>query len=173
MKSLLFALLLSTAAAPASALPLPPPDYSGAWTLDKARSPGLPPMYANVRAQRLAVTQDDARLAVNVEMDLGAPQPERFEFTFSLGGAETSATTRIRTPDGVMDVPTKLQARHGDDGQLHITITREVSMRGETVLARGTEAWELSADGRTLTVHRVEHMPGRGEMRFDMVFARG
>jgi hypothetical protein len=174
MKSLLLATLLGViAAAPIPAAPVSPPDYSGAWTLDKARSPGLPPMYASVRGQRLSVTQSDARLVVDVEVQAQAAQPERFSFAYSLDGAETTATTRIRTPDGTMDVPTRLRARHGDDGRLHITITRELPLGGQTVTAIGTEAWALSADGRTLTVHRVEQMPRGGEMRFDMVFARG
>lgn len=173
MKSLLLAVLIT--AAPVAQAPAPiiaPPDYSGAWTLDKARSPNLPPMYANVRSQRLSVAQDDARLVVDVEIDGAGPAPERFSFTYSLDGMETSTTTPIRTQDGPVQVPTRLQARHGDDGRLHITITRELNMRGETVRATGTEEWELSPDGRTLTVHRVEQMPRGGEMRFDMVFAR-
>jgi hypothetical protein len=172
MKLLLLAALLSSfAPAVSPALPVSPPDYSGSWTLDKARSPDLPPMYANVREQRLTVVQDDARLVVDVEMDTGAAEPERFNSVYSLQGEETSTTMWIRTPDGRIEAPARLRARLGDDGRLHITITRELVMRGETVHATGTEAWALSADGRTLTVHRHEQLRGR-EMRFNMVFTR-
>jgi hypothetical protein len=166
-------LLAVTAAAPTPSAPAAAPDYSGAWTLDRARSPGLPAMYANVRAQRLAVTQTDTRLTVAVEIDAGGAQPERFEFVYSLDGAETTGTTRVRTPDGMLEVPIRLRAAHGDDGRLHITITRELPLRGQTVTVTGTEAWELAPDGRTLTVHRVEQMRNGSEMRFDMVFVRG
>jgi hypothetical protein len=171
MNTLLLALLLAlTGAAPSAAAA--PPDYSGSWTLDKAQSPDLPPMYANVRGQRLAVAQTDARLVVDVEIDAGAAEPERFSFTYSLDGVETTATTRVRTPDGMLDVPTRLRAAHGDDGRLHITITRQLPLRGQTVTTTGTEEWELAPDGRTLTVHRVEQMRNGSEMRFDMVFVR-
>jgi hypothetical protein len=173
MNTLLVALLLALTPAAPSASVATPPDYSGTWTLDRAQSPGLPPMYANVRAQRLAVTQTDARLEVDVEIDAGAPEPERFEFVYSLDGAETTATTRVRTPDGMIDVPTRLRAAHGDDGRLHITITRQPPLRGQTVTATGTEEWELRPDGRTLVVHRVEQMRNGSEMRFEMVFTRG
>jgi hypothetical protein len=174
MKSLLAAALLALAAmAPLRHAPVPPPDYSGAWTLDKARSTGLPPFYSGVRGHRLAVAQTDARLTVDVEIDEGRAEPARFNFVYALDGTETSTTSRVRTPNGMMDIPTRLRAAHGDDGRLHITITRELPRGGETVIATGSEAWELSADGHTLTVHRVDQMPGGGEMRSEMVFTRG
>ena len=174
MKSLLVAALLSASAlAPRPAAPVAPPDYGGAWTLDKARSTGLPPFYAQVRSHRLSVAQGDAQLVVDVEIQGAAAEPERFRFEYALDGTETATTTRIRTPDGMVDVPTRLRAAHGADGRLHITITRELSLGGRTMTATGTEAWELGPDGRTLVVHRVEQMPGGGEMRFDMHFVRG
>jgi hypothetical protein len=171
MKALILAALLGVSVlAPA---PAAVPDYSGAWTLDQARSTGLPPFYAQVQSHRLQVAQTDARLAVDVQIRSGGPRPERFAFVYALDGGETSTTTRIRPPDGPLEVPTRLRARHGDDGRLHITITRELARGGETITATGTEAWALAPDGRTLTVHRVEQMPQGGEMRFDMVFVRG
>lgn len=173
LKTLIAAALLTAgAAAPHSAPPIAPPDYGGAWTLDKARSTGLPPVYANVRSHRLDVTQTDSRLRVDVTIEGVEPQPERFEFVYALDGSETTTTTRIRTPNGAMDVPARLRATQGDDGQLHISITRALPLRGETVTVTGTEAWELSPDGRTLTIHRVEQMRRGTEMRFDMVFVR-
>lgn len=164
------ALLLAAAAHPVTAAAQP--DYTGAWTLDEARSTDLPPYYAQVARHHLDFAQTASRLEVDVTIQGVQPQPERFEFVYSLDGAETGATTRVRTPEGMLDVPTRLRAAHGGDGRLHITITRQLPMRGETLTATGTEAWELSADGRTLTVHRVEQMPRGPEMRFDLVFVR-
>ena len=171
MKALILAVLLGVS--PLAPAPAAVPDYSGAWTLDEARSTGLPPFYAQVSAHRLRVAQTDARLTVHVEIRNGGGAPERFAFVYALDGSETSTTTRIRTPNGPREVPTRLRARHGDDGRMHITITRELARGGRTVTATGTEAWELAPDGCTLTVHRVEQMPQGGEMRFDMVFVRG
>ena len=183
MKALILALLLGFAAPSPAPATVPDhgtvpdrslvPDYGGAWTLDEARSTGLPPFYAQVESHRLRVAQTDARLSVDVEIRSGGAEPERFAFVYALDGGETSTTTRIRTPNGPLEVPTRLHARHGDDGRLHITITREMTRGGQTINATGTEAWELAPDGRTLTVHRVEQMPQGGEMRFMMVFVRG
>lgn len=172
-KTLLLAALLATSAAPQPAAPAAHPDYSGAWTLDKARSTGLPPFYDQIRAHRLAVAQSDSQLVVDVEIDEGGAQPLRFNFAYSLTGAETATTTQVRTPNGMIDVPARLRARHGEDGRLHITTTRELPMRGQTVTVTGSEEWELAPDGRTLTVHRVEQMRQGQEMRSSMVFARG
>lgn len=166
------ALLTASAAAPHPTIDVAPPDYSGAWKLDKARSTGLPPFYASITSHRLAVRQTESRLEVDVVIEGVEPQPEHFEFVYPLDGSEGTTTTRVRTPNGALEVPARLRARHGDDGRLHITITREMPMRGQTVTATGTEEWELSADGRTLTVHRVEQMRQGAEMRFDMVFVR-
>jgi hypothetical protein len=173
MKTLVLAALLAAAAAGAApAVAAGPPDFSGTWTLDRSRSTGLPPMYDAVRAQRLSVTQTASMMVVDIEIDAGAAEPERFHFEYALDGAETTTTTRVRTPNGALEVPTRLRARAGDDGRLHITITRELPRRGQTVTVTGTEEWELSADGRTLTVHRVEQTRQGAETRFDMVFAR-
>ncbi|HEX6038326.1 hypothetical protein [Longimicrobium sp.] len=171
MNALILAVALGVSV-PAPA-PVLVPDYGGTWTLDEARSTNLPPFYAQVNRHTLQVAQTDARLTVDVEIENGGPQPERFAFVYALDGSETATTTRIRTPTGPMEVPTRLRARHGDDGRLHITIIRELPRGGQTITATGTEAWELAPDGRTLTVHRAEQMPQGGETRFDMVFVRG
>ncbi len=174
MKTLLLAVLLGTAAmAPLPSVPVAPPDFSGVGTLDRAQSPDLPPMYANVRSQRLTVQQSAAQLVVDVEIDAGGAAPERFNFVYSLDGTETTATTRIRTQDGMVDVPARLRATPDERGHLHITITRQLPLRGQTVTVTGTEEWELSPDGRTLVVHRAEQLRNGSEMRFDMVFVRG
>ncbi|HTE17088.1 MAG TPA: hypothetical protein VK689_01770 [Armatimonadota bacterium] len=173
MKSLLLAVLLTAAASlPCSAAPVDPPDYSGSWTLDRARSPDLPPMYDRVRGQRLVVAQSDARLVVDVEIDAGGGEPERFHFEYPLDGTEAAATTKIRTRDGFIEVPSRLRGARGEDGRIRITTTREIPLPGgQTMSATGTEEWELSPDGRTLIVHRAEQVR-QGEERFDMVFTR-
>jgi hypothetical protein len=176
MKSHLLAALLSlTAAAPRPAvIPAAPPSagYSGAWTLDQAQSTGLPPYYANVRSHRLDVAQSDSQLVVDVEIDAGRGAPDRMRFAYRLDGTETAATTQVRTPNGLRDVPTRLRATRDADGHIHITITRELRLGERTMTGVGTEEWELRPDGRTLVVHRLEQMPQGGETRAEMVFVR-
>ena len=173
MKTLLLAALLSTAAAaprPAAA-PVTPPDFTGAWALDEAQSTGLPAYYAEVRSHRLAITQSDSQLHVGVEIENADPAPLRMEFLYSLSGVETATQTAIRTPSGIMNVPTRLKATRGEGGRLHITITREIRMGERTVTGVTGEEWEMRADG-ALVIHRVDQMPDGRELRADMVFVR-
>lgn len=174
MKTLLLAALLTTAAAaprPAS-VPASPVNFGGAWTLDKAQSTGLPPFYATIQSHHLSVTQTGEQLAVGVEIQRGAAEPDRFEMVYPLDGSESSTTTPVRTPNGRVDVPTKLKAVPDDQGRIHITMTREVRMGDHTMTVTGTELWEMRADG-ALIVHRVDQMPQGGEIRAQMVFVRG
>ncbi|HEX8319426.1 hypothetical protein [Longimicrobium sp.] len=173
MKTLLLAALLSTAAASPRPddVPVTPPDFTGAWTLDEAQSTGLPPYYAEIRSHRLAITQSDSQLHVGVEIENAEPEPLKMEFLYSLSGVETATQTPIRTPNGNMVVPTRLKATREDDGRIHITITREIRMGERTATGVVDEVWEMRADG-ALVVHRVDQMPNGREMRADMVFVR-
>lgn len=171
MKTLILAALLSaTFAAPRPAAT--PADFSGAWTLDKAQSTGLPPFYASIRSHRLAITQSATELKVHVEVDAGGSAPELFDLVYPLDGGESATTSRVRTPNGPLDVPTRLKGVPGDDGRLHLTLTRELRMGERMVTTVGTEVLELRADG-ALVIHRVDQMPQGGEIRAEMVFVRG
>ncbi|HET6231771.1 MAG TPA: hypothetical protein VFE05_16975 [Longimicrobiaceae bacterium] len=167
MKKLLLALALglSTAAsAHAQAA-----NYAGAWTLDMARSHGLPPYYSQVKSHRLDITQDAAHLDVGVQVDI-LGHTDSLSFVYNLDGSETDTQTSIRMQNGPVPVPTKLKAAVTDGG-MHITIARTIPMGDHPFTGVTTEDWSLSADGRTLTVHRVDDSP-RGQMVADMVFSK-
>jgi hypothetical protein len=160
------ALALSTRAA------APAVDYSGHWTLDAARSRNLPGFYARVRSHRLDVTQDAARLDVAVTIDAGGPRPDRIDLSYALDGHPVETQTFIRMQNGPVAVPTTLRARVDEAGAVHVTLTRRIpAPDGTEVTAEGTEDWQLGADGKTLTIHRVERSP-MGGFESDMVFAR-
>jgi hypothetical protein len=148
-----------------------PANYAGSWTLDLAASKGLPPYYANVKSHKLAIAQDAAKLDVFVTIDAGRPAPDTVRLVYPLDGSESKTTTAVRTPAGLTKVPTTLKAAAAEDGGVHITIAREITMPDRTIKAITTEDWHLSADGRTLTVHRVDDSP-RGRMEADMVFLK-
>jgi hypothetical protein len=169
LKTLLAGLALALSARSSA----PAVDYSGHWTLDAARSRNLPGFYAQVRSHRLDITQDAARLDVAVTIDAGGPQPDRMELPYALDGHPVETQTFIRMRSGPVAVPTTLRARVDDAGAVHITITRRIpAPDGTVVTAEGTEDWQLSPDGKTLTVHRVERSP-MGGFESDMAFARG
>ena len=169
MKSLALALALSLAPlAPSAPKPV---NYSGSWTLDKARSKGLPPFYDQVRSQRLEIAQRGWHLDVGVVVDVGGAAPDTMRFVYTINGAETRTLTAVRGAGGMMQVPTVLRAVASADRQVHLTIERDIAIGDRSFHAVSKEDWQLSANGDTLTVHRADDTP-RGTMQSDMVFTR-
>lgn len=147
------------------------PDYNGNWTLDLKQSKNLPSFYTNIKSHKLAITQDEKVLSVAVEIDAGRSESDKINFKYNLDGSETNTETSIRTPEGLIKVPTVLKAVDVN-GKLQITITRRVPMPdGETFTGITIENWELSADGKTLTIHRTDDTP-RGKMETEMIFVK-
>ena len=146
-------------------------NYAGTWTLDMKQSKDLPRYYDRVKSHKLIVTQDEKHLNVAVEVDIGQPEPDKFNFLYNLDGDESKTETMIRTPDGPKAVPTTLQAAVAEDGKLRITIRREIQMPDRTLKGVTTEDWELSADAKTLTIHRTDDTP-RGKMQSEMIFVK-
>lgn len=148
------------------------PLFTGHWTLDRAQSRNLPDFYARVRSHELTVARSDSALDVGVVIDVGASKPDSLRFVYRLDGGATDTQTLIRTPDGMRPIPTRLSGTVAADGSLHLVIARAPFAPGAKP-GVGTEDWSLSADGATLTVHRVETMPDGRRMEGDMVFRRG
>jgi hypothetical protein len=171
MKRLLFAAAL-IAATFVNVLALKPADYAGAWTLDMKQSKNLPPYYSHIQGHKLSVTHDDKHLRVAVEIDdTQAAEPFRMNFAYTLDGTDTKTETQIRTPAGARSVPTTLKAVAAEDGTLRVTITRDIDMPdGAAVKAVTVEDWKLSADAKTLTIHRNDDGP-RGKTEY-MIFVK-
>lgn len=172
LKNILFgaALLAASLAFGAAAKPA---NYSGAWSLDMKQSKNLPPFYANVQSHKLNVTQDEKHLRVAVEVGDGGAEPFKTSFDYNLDGTETKTETQMRTPNGTRAVPTTLKAEVVEGGGLHLTITRERATRdGGVMKMLTTEDWHLSADGKTLNLHRTDDTRN-GKMESDMVFVKG
>lgn len=143
-------------------------DYSGNWVLDKARSKDLPPQYAQVARHRLLNKQDGQSLLVQVDIDTAdGPLPSQ-TFDYRLDGTVTHTRAEVRGAGGKQMVPTTLQAKTDEAGQLHITITRQIPSHSGTRPSASTEDWQLSPDGQTLVVHL-----SRQGSQFDLFFVRG
>lgn len=146
-------------------------DYSGTWVLDKARSSGLPPQYERVKSHTLVNTQTDGHLNVMVEVDIGQPETDKIGFAYPLDGSVANTESKIRMQQGLVNVPTTLQASADAQGGVHIAITRTITMGERQIISHGTEDWRLGADGKTLNIHRTDESP-RGKSQSDMVFVR-
>ncbi|HRH43707.1 MAG TPA: hypothetical protein PKY82_18900 [Pyrinomonadaceae bacterium] len=148
-----------------------PADYSGNWLLNKEKSKDLPFFYDNVKSHKLTITQDEKTLDVAVEINDGRPELIKMGFIYNLNGTETTAEAKIHTPNGEISVPTSLKAEPTENGEIKITISREIPMPDGTFKGVTIENWKLSADGKTLTIHRADDNP-RGKLEFDMVFVK-
>lgn len=146
-------------------------NYAGNWTLDLAKSKNLPNFYERIKSHKLSITQDEKQLKVAIAVELGQGEPDKLSFVYNLDGSETKTETIIRTPDGPTPVPAILKASVKADGNIHIVITRELQMPNGAFKGITNEDWELSADGKTLTVHRSDDTP-RGKMDMDMIFVK-
>ena len=152
---------------------LAPVSYAGEWTLDLAASRNAPARWQAVERHTLQVTQNDSVMHVIVAMARrGATMPpDTLRYAFFLDGRAVKSTTTVRTPDGPREVPTSTRTTVDADGAVQIVMSMTDEMNGATITSGITERWTLSADGRTLTVHRVDRFP-QGTTDWDMVFRR-
>lgn len=166
-------------------------DFSGGWTLDVEKS--KLGERARIESMTMTVTQTAADVTVATSVKRLPPPADAGQgggmrppgggmgggmrggmggfgdgtFSYTLDGRESSVET-----DGPMGkVPVKLKAELGGDGRLKLVQTRTMNTQmGEFTLTT-RETWELSADGKTLTVKREMDTP-RGSNTTEMIFAK-
>jgi hypothetical protein len=167
-------------------------DFSGEWTLDASKS--KLGERSRIEGMTLRVTQTEKELKVETttkraappqgEMAGGsgnagtmpAPPPGRGggmrggfgggdgTTVYSLEGKETTA-------EGAMGGQATLKAKVEKDNKLNLTRTQTIDSPNGQATISVKETWELSADGKTLTVKRdVESL--RGTNSTEMVFTR-
>jgi len=148
-------------------------DYSGQWSLDKTQSKDLPPYYQDVKTHSLKITQNEREMVVGVDITSAAHDPVHLDFAYKLDGAPVKTETKVVTPNGPLSVPTTLTAKPHENGEMGITIERELPSRGGGEPMKGTtvEKWKLGADGKTLIIDRTDESP-RGTMTSTLVFTR-
>jgi hypothetical protein len=181
--SLLGVLLASVFVATASA----PTNFAGTWALDKAKSKDLPPQWENVESYTLTVTQDAQQLTADTKITrketadatapgaaggppggggmgrrgggMGMMGPQ----TYKLDGSETTLDTGGRGA-----ATSKAEWQNGGK-TLKLTTKRTFNFQGNDVTTTNTEVWDLSGDGKTLTIQRTNESP-RGTMSSTLVF---
>ena len=171
MKKVILAIILTSASCVLAAS-FKPANYAGKWSLDKAQSKNLPKYYENIKSHKLSIAQDEKQMSIAVEIDNSQPQPDKMNFTYELDGEESKVDVKIRTQNGLVDVPATLKAVSTEHGNLRITIDRQIPMPdGGTFRGITIEDWKLGEDGKTLTIIREDETP-RGKMRAEMVFVK-
>ncbi|MCU1348249.1 MAG: hypothetical protein JWO56_1279 [Acidobacteria bacterium] len=170
MKTLALTATLLASTALFAAAAAKPANYAGKWTLDQSKSRNLPRYYTRIKSHTLNIAQDAATLDVGVEVAMGDQAPDKLDFHYKLDGSETKSESTIRMPGGPVKTPVALKAVVSETGGLAITIDRELPNKAGH--ATTNEEWELSPDGKTLTVHRTDVAP-LGKQESEMVFVKG
>ncbi len=162
------------------------PDFSGEWTLNLEKSDMGE--RGRVKSMAMTVTQNTEKLSYTRKSEM-EPRPEggggggrpgggggarpggggmggsSQSVTFEMNGTETK-TEAV----GGMGGSVKLKAK-ASDGKLSLKTSREFNSPMGAVQVTTTEKWELSADGKTLTV-KSDMVTPRGNMFQKLVFEK-
>ena len=119
-------------------------NFSGAWTLDKGRSEGVPPDME----QTMTVAQTDDVL--NVETKVVTDQGDQtLNSTYTLNGKETEYAPKRMGTEG----KGKRVARWTQDGNgFEVTEEETFDTPNGAATLQFTRKWAMSADGKTLTI---------------------
>ncbi len=158
------------------------PNFGGDWKLDTAKS-DLGER-TRIVSMTMKVTQTEAELIFErtvkrEERDgagmgggmgrgmgrgMGGGMGGGGKQTFDLSGKETSAT-------GEMGGSAKLKAKTEKEGRLKLITMRSFETQMGSMLVKTVESWQLSEDGKTLTITSDTETP-RGNRSAKMVFVK-
>lgn len=147
------------------------PDYSGKWKLDMSKSE----LGERSRIESMDMTVEQTADTLAVERipkfagsgegtgGMGRGMMGGGKLSYSLDGKETKS-------EGAMgDVAVKAEA--GANGKLVLTQNRNLETQMGSFSLKTVETWELSPDGKTLTINSSTETP-RGNRTQKMVFTR-
>jgi hypothetical protein len=148
------------------------PSFAGTWTLDVAKSKLSDREKAAIESQVLTAVQTDKDVKVTTVTKrvapAGAAAPQgggNGGPRGGMGGGEMTATytfdgkeivTETQGPNGA--IPTKTTSKW-DGSKLVITTSRTFNSPNGEVTSVTKDTWELSADGKTLTINRESTGP--------------
>lgn len=146
------------------------PNFSAEWMLDKEKSKLDERLSASIESQSLKVEQGDKNIKVTVTtkssgnqggVDIGGGTN-----TYPLDGKEFNSETE--TQIGRVFLTFKGEIK---DGKLHLQSVRKFNTPNGEVTLMTKEVWDLSADGKTLTIKR-ESEAQRGKVSSELVFTK-
>jgi hypothetical protein len=139
---------------------VPAPDFSGTWSLDKAKSEGLPPAMANADLSWVISVTDKA-FKKEVKAGAGA-QTENY----NLDDTEVNEDVVM----GQMTGKAKRKAKVMGE-MLELKSVMSGQRDGNTFTFTTTQHLELADGGKTLKVHQIRETP-RGNQESKMVFTK-
>ncbi len=162
---------------------LPPANFAGTWTLDKAKSQGLDPRTQNAESFQWVITQDDKKISIETKVTAGQPPagapPAGAPPGAGGGGGRGPGGPRSFTLDG-KEVTAEAGGQMGgtnttkgtwsaDGKTLELLMVRTGSRDGTEFKLTTTEKLSVSDDGKVLSVQRHSESP-RGPQDATLVF---
>lgn len=148
------------------------PDFGGKWKLDMSKSE----LGERSRVESMDMTVEQTAASLSVERTpkfagggegmgggMGRGMMGGGKMTYDLSGKETKV-------EGSMG-NAMLKAEKAADGKLLLTQNRNLETQMGSFSLKTVETWELSADGKTLTINSSTETP-RGNRTQKMVFGR-
>ncbi len=134
-------------------------DFSGKWTLDKARSEGLPVGMD----QTMTVTQSGNKISTETKVII-AQGAQTISDSYVLDGKETEFTPNGDSAKG------KRTAKWTADG-INVRETVTYDTEDGTMTMQIIRKWSLSADGKTLKIEMSQQSPN-GTKEFKRTFLK-
>lgn len=166
-------------------------DFSGEWTLDASKS--KLGERSRIEAMTLKVTQTEKELKVETTTKRAAPQGEmaggngntgampapagggRGGMRGGFGGGDGTNVYNLEGKEIIveneMGGKATLKAKVEKDNKLNLSRTQTIDSPNGQATISVKETWEMSADGKTLTVKRDVESP-RGTNSTEMIFTR-
>ena len=148
------------------------PNFSGEWTLNKGKSKLDERQSASIESQTLKVEQSNQDVKVTVTTQQTENQNGRRADigggtnTYPLDGKEFNSEHESQI--GKVLVKSKGEIK---DNKLNLQSIRTISNSMGDITITTKEVWELSVDGKTLTVKR-EFDSQRGKINSELVFTK-
>jgi hypothetical protein len=156
-------------------------NFAGDWTLDKEKSELGE--RNRIESMTMKVSQTEKELSVERKAKRAEPAGgnegegrrgmrgggggNEEPVTYSLDGKET----KVKMEGGRLSGEAKFKAKSEKDGTMKLMQTRSFETPMGSRSIKTTETWELSADGKTLTISSESETP-RGNRSTKMVFSK-
>jgi len=138
-------------------------NFSGTWTLDESASE-LGQFGARGAYSKIVIDQSEE--AIKMTLSGAGFDGSNYEIT------ETHAIGKESQNTGIMN--SKKTSTLNWDGDLRFKVEMKLSLdfQGQSIDLTGNEKWELSADGKMLTLYSTINTP-QGEMSTKAVYKKG
>jgi hypothetical protein len=128
-------------------------NFSGTWTLDTAKSEGLPP---SIKAQTMTITQTEDK--INIETTMTTDDGEVSDkATYTLDGKDAPYSPKL--PNGLEGKGKRMAKWTADGTGIEVKEEATYDTPQGVITVQVDRKWSLSVDGKTLTIDMTINSP--------------